>query len=84
MIYRIHHQDNSHPLVIATFNNLTAIREKYKNSLKDPGYHLYESFIKSLTSFGYLSGQTQYKLNKFNAYYSAISTHIHLIYILGR
>ena len=81
MIYLIHHQDNSHPSVITVFKNLDDIREKYKNSLNDTGYHLYESFIESLTSFGYLNGQTQYKLNKFNEYYSAISTYfIHLIY----
>ena len=81
MIYLIHHQDNSHPLVIGTFNNLAGVREKYKNSLNDLGYHLYESFIESLISFGYLNGQTQYKMNKFNEYYSAMSTHfIHLIY----
>ena len=79
MIYLIHHQDNSHPLVIFHFNNLAGVRGEYKNSLNDPGYHLYESFIKSLTSFGYLNGQTQYKMNKFNEYYSAISTQfIHL------
>ena len=79
MIYLIHHQDNSHPDVITMFNNLAAVREKYKNSLNNPGYHLYESFIKSLTSFGYLNGQTQYKMNKFNEYYSVISTYfIHL------
>ena len=81
MIYLIHHQDNSHPDVILYFNNLAIVREEYKNSLNDPGYHLYESFIKSLTSFGYLNGQTQYKMNKFNEYYSAISTHfIHLFH----
>ena len=79
MIYLIHRQDNSHPLVIASINNLATVREEYKNSQNDPGYHLYESFIESLTSFGYLNGQTQYKMNKFNEYYSAISTHfIHL------
>ena len=79
MIYLIHHQDNSHPHVITMFNNLADVREEYKNSLNDPGFHLYESFIKSLISFGYLNGQTQYKMNNFNEYYSAISTHfIHL------
>ena len=79
MIYLIHHQNNYHPLVIASINNLAGVREEYKNSLNDPGYHLYESFIKSLISFGYLNGQTQYRMNKFNEYYSAISTHfIHL------
>ena len=81
MIYLIHHQDNSHPFVIRTFNNIAGVREKYKNSQIDPGYYLYESFIKSLTSFGYLNGQTQYKMNKFNEYYSTISTHfIHLFH----
>ena len=79
MIYLIHHQDNSHPDVILYFDNLAAVREECKNSLNDPGYHLYKSFIESLTSFGYLNGQTQHKMNKFNEYYSAISTHfIHL------
>ena len=79
MIYLIHHQDNSHPEVIRMFNNLAIVREKNKNSLNDPGYYLYESFIKSLTSFGYLNGQTQYKMNKFNEYYSVMSTYfIHL------
>ena len=81
IIYLIHHQDNSHPHVIRMFNNLANVRGKYKNSLNDPGYHLYESFIESLISFGYLNGQTQYKMSKFNAYYSAISTHfIHLFH----
>ena len=81
MIYLIHHQDNSHPHVITMFNNLAAVREEYKNSLNDPGYYLYESFIKSLISFGYLNGQTQYKMNKFNKYYSVISTHfMHLFH----
>ena len=81
MIYLIHHQDNSHPLVIGYYKNLAIVREKYKNSLNDPGYHLYKSFIESLISFGYLNGQTQYKMNKFNEYYSAISTHfIHLFH----
>ena len=80
MRYLIYHQDNSHPLVIASFNNLAIVREKYKNSLNDPGYHLYESFIKSLISFGYLNGQTQYKMNKFNEYYSAIGTHFTFIW----
>ena len=51
MIYLIHHQDNSYPDVILFFDNLAIVREKYKNSLNDPGYHLYESFIKSMTSF---------------------------------
>ena len=73
MRYLIHNQDNSHPLVIASFNNLAIVREKYKNSLNESGYHLYESFIESLILFGYLNGQTQYKLNKFNEYYFAIS-----------
>ena len=81
MIYLIHHQDNSHPLVIIYFNNLAIVRDEYKNSLIDPGYHLYESFIKSLTTFGYLNGQTQYKMNKFNEYYSVIGKHfIHLFH----
>ena len=84
MIYLIHHQDNSHPLVILYFNNLADARDEYKNSLNNSGYHLYESFIESLTSFGYLNGQTQYKMNKFNEYYSAISTHfIHLFIYLA-
>ena len=76
MIYLIHHQDNSHPDVILYFDNLAYVRDEYKNSLNDPGYHLYELFIESLISFGYLNGQTQYKINKFNEYYSAISTHL--------
>ena len=75
MIYLIHHQDNSHPDVITIFNNLADVRDEYKNSLNDPGFHLYESFIESLTSFGFLNGQTQYKMNKFNEYYSVISIH---------
>ena len=80
-LYLIHHQDNSHPLVIGYFNNLAVVRDEYKNSLNDPGYHLYESFIKSLISFGYLNGQTQYKMNKFNEYYSVLSIHyIHLFH----
>ena len=79
MIHLIHHQDNSHPDVIDYLNNLAIVREEYKNSQNDPGYHLYESFIKSFTSFGYLNGQTQYKLNKFNEYYSAIGTHFTFI-----
>ena len=80
MIYLIHHQDNSHPHVILYFNNLAGIRKEYKNSLNDSGYHLYKSFIESLTSFGYLNGQTQYKMNKFNKYYSAISTHLYIYF----
>ena len=76
MIYLIHHQDDSHPLVITMFNNLAIVREKYKTSLNDPGYYLYESFIESFNSFGYLNDQTQYKMNKFNEYYSVISTHL--------
>ena len=73
MIYLIHHKNNSHPDVIFYFNNLDSVREKYKNSLNNPGYHLYELFIESLTAFGYLNAQTQSKLNKFNEYYSSIS-----------
>ena len=90
MIYLIHHQNNSHPHVILYFNNLAGVRGKYKNSLNDSGYHLYKSFIESLTSFGYLNGQTQYKMNKFNKYYSAISTyfirlfHKYIFYIGNR
>ena len=81
MIYLIHHQDNSHPDVITMFKNLADVRGEYKNSLNDPAFHLYESFIKSLTSSGYLNDQTQYKMNKFNEYYSAISTYfIHLFH----
>ena len=88
MRYLIHHQHNSHPLVIASFNNLASVREEYKNSLNDLGYHLYKSFIKSLISFGYLNGQTQYKMNKFNEYYSVIGTHLYIYftniyYVLG-
>ena len=82
MIYLIHHQDNSHPDVILFFNNLAGVREEYKNSLNGPGYHLYESFFNSLISFGYLNGQTQYKMNKFNEYYSVISTHF--IYLFSK
>ena len=81
MIYLIHQQDNSHPLVLVSLNNLAGVMDEYKNSQNDLGYHLYESFIKSLASFGYLNGQTQYKMNKFNEYYSAISIHfIHLFH----
>ena len=90
MLYLIHHQDNSHPAVITIFNNLAGVRVKYKNSQIDTGYHLYESFIESLISFGYLNGRTQYKMNKFNEYYSAISKyfmhlfHEYLFYVGNR
>ena len=79
MISLIHHKNNSHPHAILYFSNLAIVREEYKNSLNDPGYYLYKSFIESLKSFGYLNPLTQYKLNKFNEYYSAIS--IYFIYL---
>ena len=76
IILLIHQKNTSHPKVILYFHNLSAIRNKHKSYLSNPGVHLYESFIKSLTAFGYLSNQTQYKLSQFNEYYSKISKHI--------
>ena len=73
------HKNNSHSDVILYSNTLAYVSEEYKNSQNDPGYYLYKSFIKFVKSFGYLNTLAQYKLNKFNEYYSAIS--IYFIYL---